>query len=239
MFGFLKRLFGKSGSPRNADVELLCDKNSFRELFAELSPADPLEFPGYADKLEDALERHPSEGILTGTATIGGRAVGLGSMETGFVMGSMGSVVGEKIARLAEECTTRRFPLVLVVRSGGARMQEGLFSLMQMAKTSAAVRRHHDAGLLYVSVLAYPTTGGVAASFAMQADVVLAEPDALIAFAGPRVVEQVMKQKLPEGFQSAQFTLEHGFVDRIVPREELRATLSEILALHGETDGRA
>ena len=234
MFGFLKRLFGKGGSPRNAYVDLLCDKNSFEELFAGLVPEDPLEFPGYAGKLEAALAEHPSEGILTGIAKIGGRETGLGVMETGFVMGSMGSVVGEKIARLAEECTTRRLPLVLVVRSGGARMQEGLFSLMQMAKTSAAIRRHGDAGLLYVSVLAYPTTGGVAASFAMQADVVLAEPDALIAFAGPRVIEQVMKQKLPEGFQSAQFTLEHGFVDRIAPREELRGLLSAILDLHGE-----
>ncbi len=234
MFGFLRNLLSRKGASGDPWVALLTDRGSFRELFAGFRSANPLDFPGYDAKIAAGYEKSPAEAVLTGEASLEGIPFGLGVMQTDFVMGSLGSVAGEKIALLAEHCESRRLPLVMVCRSGGARMQEGLYSLMQMAKTSAAIRRLHKAGLFHLSILARPTTGGVAASFALQGDVVLAEPDALVAFAGPRVIEQVMKQKLPDGFQSAEFALEHGFVDAVVPRDGMRATCASLLKLHAE-----
>jgi acetyl-CoA carboxylase carboxyl transferase subunit beta len=213
-------------------IALLTDEGSFTELFRSLQSEDPLEFPGYTNRLEELGKTHPSEAIVVGTCRIGERSVGLGVMDNTFLMASMGSVVGEKITKLIERCTERKMPVVLVVRSGGARMQEGVLSLMQMAKTSAALRRHHNEGQLFIPILTHPTTGGVSASFAMLGDIILAEPHALIGFAGPRVIEQTIKQKLPEGFQSAEFLLEKGFVDAVVPRKEIRSTLQFLLQFH-------
>ena len=211
----------------------LTDEGSFRETEADMRPTDRLRFPAYAEKLKKAQkDTGEPEGVVTGTAAVGGEACALFVMESGFIMGSMGAVVGEKITRLFEYATQRRLPVVGYTVSGGARIQEGMFSLMQMAKTSGAVLRHGEAGLLYTAVLTHPTTGGVVASFAMEADVILAEPRALIGFAGPRVIEQTIRQKLPEGFQRAEFLLQKGFVDRIVPRNEQKKELQTLLALH-------
>lgn len=174
------------------------------------------------------------EGVICGTAKIGGYPVALFVMDPGFIVGSMGAVVGEKITRLFEYAARQRLPVVGYTVSGGARMQEGILSLMQMAKTSGAVKLHSDAGLLYVTVLTNPTTGGVTASFAMEGDIILAEPKALVAFAGPRVVEQTIRQKLPNGFQRAEFLLEKGFVDAIVARNRQRDYLTTVLRLHAE-----
>lgn len=219
-------------------LRMLLDRDSFEELYAGCVSADPLAFPEYREKLAKARERTGlGEAVLTGTGRIGGYACAVGALDGRFLMGSMGAAVGEKITRLAEYATAHALPLILISASGGARMQEGILSLMQMAKTAAAISRHGEAGLLYVSVLTDPTTGGVTASFASLGDVTLAEPGALIGFAGPRVIQQTIGQTLPEGFQSAEFQLEHGFVDAVVPRSALRDTLAQLLMLHRKGEG--
>ncbi len=214
-------------------IQLIADKGSFRELYAALKAENPLNFPGYDDKLETVrVASGEMEAVVCGVAAIGGQKCCLFVMESYFMMGSMGSAVGEKITALFEYAVQHRLPIVGYIVSGGARMQEGLLSLMQMAKTSAAVKRHSDAGLLYIAVLTDPTTGGVTASFAMEADIILAEPGATVGFAGARVIEQTTKKALPDGFQRADFLLRHGFIDSIIPRREQKKTLSELLKLH-------
>jgi len=213
---------------------MICDDNSFSETDAELIPKNILNFPGYDGKISHAaLESGECEAVACGTARIGGALAAVFVMNPYFMMGSMGSVVGEKITRLFELALRERLPVVGFTVSGGARMQEGIVSLMQMAKTSGAVKRHSNAGLLYICVLTDPTTGGVTASFAMEADITLAEPFALIAFAGPRVIEQTIRRKLPDGFQSAEFLLQKGFVDEIVDRKRQKRHIAELLRLHG------
>lgn len=215
-------------------INFLTDPGSFAELFAGLRTEDFLGFPGYPVKLETTrLASRESEAVVCGTAEIDGEACCLFVMEPYFMMGSMGTAVGEKITRLFEYASERRLPVVGCTVSGGARMQEGLLSLMQMAKTSGAVQRHGDLGLLYITVLTDPTTGGVTASFAMEGDVILAEPGATVGFAGARVIEQTTRRKLPPGFQTAESLLEHGFVDAIVPRSGQRKVISELLKMHG------
>lgn len=215
-------------------IRLLTDKNSFREMDAQLQSDDPLGFSGYQAKLETArISSSETEAVLCGTAAIGGQKCCLFAMEPSFMMGSMGTVVGEKITRVFEYAAANRLPVIGCTVSGGARMQEGLLSLMQMAKTSGAVKRHSDAGLLYIVLLTDPTTGGVTASFAMEGDIILAEPGATIGFAGARVIEQTTRKALPKGFQTAEFLLEHGFVDAIVPRKDQRSVLKNLLKLHG------
>lgn len=214
-------------------VRRVADEGSFEEWDQDLTGGNPLDYPGYEEKLAATrLKTGLREAVVTGKCRVGGQETVLGVMDGRFLMASMGEAVGEKITRAAERATKERLPLILFTCSGGARMQEGIFSLMQMAKTSAALRRHSDAGLLYITVLTDPTTGGVTASFAMEGDIILAEPGALIGFAGPRVIEQTTGQKLPKGFQRAEFLLEHGFIDRIVERGELKQTLSDILRVH-------
>lgn len=214
-------------------IARLVDPGSFSENDAALCSSNPLTFPGYPDKLVEQVRKSGEiEGIVTGRAALHGIPLALGVMEPGFMMGSMGEAVGEKVVRLVEMATSERLSVVLFTASGGARMQEGIISLMQMARTSAALARHSEAGLLYVTVLTDPTTGGVTASFAMLGDLILAEPGALIGFAGPRVIEQTIKQTLPEGFQRAEFLLEKGFVDHIVPRDGMRDFLGKILRFH-------
>ena len=214
-------------------IQFITDPDSFQELWAGLKSGNPLDFPGYREKVE--VVRRASgeeEAVICGTARIGGNRCAVFFMEPYFMMGSMGSAVGEKITRLFEYATENRLSIVGFTVSGGARMQEGLLSLMQMAKTSAAVKRHSDAGLFYLAVLTDPTTGGVTASFAMEADITLAEPGATIGFAGARVIEQTMKKALPKGFQTSEFVLEHGFVDAIVPRAAQKEKLAQLLQLH-------
>lgn len=221
-------------------IEMVADEGSFEEWDADLQGGNPLEYKGYEEKLEKLQEKTGlSEAVVTGKAKIDGREMAIGVCDGRFLMASMGEAVGEKIARAVERATEEGLPVILFACSGGARMQEGIVSLMQMAKTSAALKRHSDAGLLYISVLTDPTTGGVTASFAMLGDVILAEPKALIGFAGPRVIEQTIGQKLPDGFQRSEFLLEHGFLDAIVERPQMKAVLSKILALHeaGEETG--
>ena len=219
-------------------IEMITDEGSFEEWDSDLQGGNPLEYKGYEEKLEKLQEKTGlSEAVITGKAKIDGRETAIGVCDGRFLMASMGEAVGEKIARAVERATKERLPVILFACSGGARMQEGIVSLMQMAKTSAALKRHSDAGLLYISVLTDPTTGGVTASFAMLGDVILAEPKALIGFAGPRVIEQTIGQKLPEGFQRAEFLLEHGFLDAIVERPQMKAVLSKILALHENGKG--
>jgi acetyl-CoA carboxylase carboxyl transferase subunit beta len=209
------------------------DEDSFLELDADLDTVDPLAFPEYKDKLALAQEATGlQDAILTGTGAILGWPVLVGVFESHFIMGSMGSVVGEKITRLAELAIEKKLPLLLFSASGGARMQEGVFSLMQMAKTCAAIARLNEAGILYISVLTDPTTGGVTASFATLGDIIIAEPGALIGFAGRRVTEQTLKEKLPPDFQTAEFCLKHGLIDLVAPRQDLRQTLARILSLH-------
>ncbi len=211
----------------------LADRDSFRELNAGLCAGDPLGFPGYVEKLETTRAvSGETEAVLCGTVQLEGQCCCVFVMEPEFMMGSMGSAVGEKITRLFETATAQRLPVLGFTVSGGARMQEGLLSLMQMAKVSAAVKRHSDAGLLYIAVLTDPTTGGVTASFAMEADVILAEPGATVGFAGARVIEQTTRKTLPKDFQTAEFVLEHGFIDRIVPRKEQKRQISALLRLH-------
>lgn len=214
-------------------IGLITDVDSFQEMDQDMRSKNIINFPNYDKKLWHArLESGENEAVVCGTARIGSFSCCLFVMEPYFMMGSMGTVVGEKITRLFEYATENDMPVVGFTVSGGARMQEGILSLMQMAKTSAAVKHHSDAGNLYVAVLTDPTTGGVTASFAMEADVILAEPGALIGFAGPRVIEQTMRQKLPPGFQTSEFLLEKGFVDEIVPRKQQKEYLTQLLSLH-------
>ncbi|MZL70749.1 acetyl-CoA carboxylase carboxyltransferase subunit beta [Bittarella massiliensis] len=216
-------------------IAMTCDEGSFRELDRKLRSGNPLKFKGYPEKLENLRSATGlQEAVVTGVGKIGGHPAAVGVMDSHFLMASMGSVVGEKLARLFEYAAKKKLPVVLFTASGGARMHEGIYSLMQMAKVSAAVGRHSQEGLLYVTVLTDPTTGGVTASFAMQGDIILAEPRATIGFAGRRVIEGTIGEKLPSGFQSAEFLCEHGFVDRIVPRPEMRETLQKILAIHSK-----
>lgn len=215
-------------------IRILTDRDSFREMDGDLRSRDPLSFAGYQAKLETArISSSETEAVVCGTAEILGSPCCFFAMEPSFMMGSMGTVVGEKITRLFEYALENRLPVIGYTVSGGARMQEGLLSLMQMAKTSGAVKRHSDAGLLYIVVLTDPTTGGVTASFAMEGDIILAEPGATIGFAGARVIEQTTRKQLPKGFQKSEFLLEHGFVDAIVPRKDQRQTLGDLLKHHG------
>lgn len=218
-------------------LEMIADEGSFEEWDRGLTSENPLNYKGYEKKVEMLREKTGlDEAIITGKALIEGMPAVIGVCDGRFIMASMGQVVGEKITRAVERATEEKLPVILYACSGGARMQEGIVSLMQMAKTSAALKRHSDAGLLYVTVLTNPTTGGVTASFAMLGDIILAEPNALIGFAGPRVIEQTIGQKLPEGFQRSEFLLEHGFVDAIVERENQKDVLAQILRLHMEAD---
>ena len=216
-------------------LSLILDKGTFRELDDSLTSNDPLSFPGYAAKLDAARRRTGmAEGVVTATGRINGQKVAVGVLDSRFFMGSMSAALGEKVTRLVEYAEKNKLPLIIFSASGGARMQEGILSLMQMAKTSAALERFSQKGGLYISVLTPPTTGGVPASFANLGDIMLAEPGALIGFAGPRVIEQAIGEKLPGGFQSAEYLLEHGFLDAIVPRSQLRDTLIQLLKLHGK-----
>ena len=218
-------------------IEMITDDGTFEEWDKELVGENPMDYKGYPEKLAAVQEKtNLTEAVVTGKAEINGMETVIGVCDGRFLMSSMGEAVGEKIARAVERATKERLPVILFACSGGARMQEGIISLMQMAKTAAALKRHSDAGLLYISVLTDPTTGGVTASFAMLGDVILAEPKALIGFAGPRVIEQTIGQKLPKGFQRSEFLLEHGFIDRIVAREEQKTVLSEILQMHQKAD---
>ncbi|MCI9480075.1 MAG: acetyl-CoA carboxylase carboxyltransferase subunit beta [Lachnospiraceae bacterium] len=220
-------------------IRRLAEEESFQEWDKELIGSNPMEFEGYEEKLAATrLKARLNEAAVTGKCRINGCETVIGVMDGRFLMASMGGAVGEKITRAVERATSEGLPVILFTCSGGARMQEGITSLMQMAKTSAALKRHSDAGLLYVSVLTDPTTGGVTASFAMEGDIILAEPGALIGFAGPRVIEQTIRQKLPKGFQKSEFLLEHGFVDRIVERDEMKQVLGDILKLHAREGGQ-
>lgn len=214
-------------------IASLSDENSFREVDAQLTSVDALDFAGgeiYGSKLEQAKAKTGMPAaIMCGAATLDGMPIALGVMDFRFMGASMGSVVGEKVTRLTERATAAKCPLVIVTASGGARMQEGMLSLMQMAKTSGALARHAEAGLPYIVVMTHPTTAGVTASFASLGDVIIAEPRALIGFAGPRVIKQTTQSELPPGFQSAEFLLTHGFIDRVVPRHDLRHELSLVL----------
>lgn len=214
-------------------IKMIADRDSFHELYSDVKAGNPLNFPGYRDKIDTVRAASgEEEAVVCGTAKIGGQSCCLFVMESYFMMGSMGTAVGEKITLIFEYATKHRLPVVGFTVSGGARMQEGLLSLMQMAKTSAAVKRHSDAGLLYICVLTDPTTGGVTASFAMEADIILSEPRATVGFAGARVIEQTTRKSLPKGFQKAEFVLEHGFIDSIVVRSNQKKILTEILKMH-------
>lgn len=221
--------------PKNANAYLedLFDEGTWHEMESVFESADPLAFPGYQKKLKEARQNTGiPDALCAGYGKIGGIKVFAAKLDKNFLMGSMGTAVGERLTRVIEAAGKYRVPLIIFSASGGARMQEGMFSLMQMAKTSAAIKRFQDNGGLYISVLTHPTTGGVSASFAMLGDIILAEENALIGFAGPRVIEQTIGEKLPEGFQRAEFQMEHGFVDRIVPDGQMRKELSRILKLH-------
>ena len=213
------------------------DSGSFRELNEKLTSNDPLHFPGYGAKLDAARRKTGmNEAAVTAVGTIGGSRCVVGVLDSRFFMGSMSAAVGEKLTLAIEHAIKNKLPLILFAASGGARMQEGILSLMQMAKTSAALARFAEKGLLYISVLTDPTTGGVTASFASLGDIILAEPGALIGFAGPRVIQQTIGETLPQGFQRAEFQMEHGFVDAVVPRSQMRDTLARLLKLHGKGD---
>jgi len=214
-------------------LALTIDMGTFLEMFKGIETQDPLNFPGYRKKLTLMREKTGlDEAVVTGTALIKGEKVALGIMDSNFIMASMGTVVGEKTTRLFEFATDEKLPVVLFTASGGARMQEGIMSLMQMAKISAAVKRHSNAGLFYLTILTDPTTGGVTASFAMEGDIILAEPQSLVGFAGRRVIENTVREDLPEDFQKAEFLLEHGFVDAIVKRRELPDMIARLVKLH-------
>ncbi|MCX7847395.1 MAG: acetyl-CoA carboxylase, carboxyltransferase subunit beta [bacterium] len=211
-------------------IALLCDEGSFVERDAYLIPLDPLQFPEYLDKQEKSRSKTKEyEAVVTGVGRIEGIATAIGVMDFGYIGGTMGSVVGEKVTRLIEHACTERLPLLVVSASGGVRMQESIIGLMQMAKTSAALYRLRQARVPYISLLTNPTTGGTTASYASLGDVNIAEPKALICFAGPRVIKQTIRQELPEGFQTAEFLLEHGLLDMVVPRPELKATIARLL----------
>ena len=219
--------------PAMERISMITDEDSFEEWDAEMRPVNPMRYKGYLEKLKLQQEKTGlKEAVVTGKAKIDGEDVVLGVCDGRFLMASMGENVGEKIARAVERATELKLPVIMFAASGGARMQEGIVSLMQMAKTAAALKRHSEEGLLYISVLTDPTTGGVTASFAMLGDIILAEPGALIGFAGPRVIEQTIRQKLPKGFQRSEFLLEHGFLDGIVERKAQKETLSRIIKLH-------
>ncbi len=214
-------------------INQIFDENSFFELFTDISSYNPLEFEGYEEKLQQNKRKsNLDEAVVTGVGSINSKEVCAAIMDSNFMMGSMGCAVGEKITRVIEHATKHKMPLIIFSSSGGARMQEGILSLMQMAKTSVTIGKHNEAGLLYISVITNPTTGGVTASFAMQGDIIISEPNAVIGFAGRRVIENTINEKLPEDFQSAEFALEKGFIDSIVARKDLKNYLSKILSLH-------
>lgn len=215
-------------------IEITVDRDSFKELDSEMISGNPIDFPQYAEKQQELREKTGlKDSVVTGTATIKGSPAVIGIMDSHYMMGSMGSVAGEKITRAFEYATENSLPVIMFTASGGARMQEGIVSLMQMAKTSGAVKLHSDSGGLYITVMTDPTTGGVTASFASLGDIIIAEPKVLIGFAGRRVIESTIKQKLPDDFQLAEFQYEKGFVDMIVERRKMRSTLSHLLKLHG------
>ena len=214
-------------------INIIFDKGTFKELFNKIYTVNPLQFDSYEDKVKKASKRtDSSEAVVTGVGKINGIKVASAIMDSYFLMGSMGSVVGERITSLIEYAIDKRLPLIIFTTSGGARMQEGIFSLMQMAKISAAIGKYDSEGLLYITVLTDPTTGGVTASFAMEGDIIISEPDALVGFAGRRVIESTINEKLPDNFQKAEFLLEKGFIDLIVDRRNLREKLYKILAMH-------
>ena len=214
-------------------IKQIADEGTFEEIGADILTKDPLNFEGYLKKVESLKEKTKiDEAVKCGTCEIEGQKVVLGVMDGNFLMGSMGEAVGERITLATETAIKKKLPLIMFCVSGGARMQEGIVSLMQMAKTSAAIAKLNEHGILYISVLTDPTTGGVTASFASLGDIILAEPKALIGFAGPRVIEQTIKQKLPEGFQRSEFLLEHGFIDKIVERKDMKETLAKLIRLH-------
>lgn len=215
-------------------IELITDEATFREINGNIVGINPLDFPDYESKIQKVQKATGlKEGVITGYATIGGIKAALGVMDSNFIMGSMGAAIGEKIASLAEFAEFHSLPLIIFSASGGARMQEGIVSLMQMSKASFAVKKHSDKGLLYISVPTDPTTGGVTASFAMLGDIIISEPKALIGFAGRRVIEGTIRKKLPEDFQSAEFLMQHGFLDAVVKRKEMKSYLHKLLLLHG------
>ncbi|HEL0021644.1 TPA: acetyl-CoA carboxylase carboxyltransferase subunit beta [Streptococcus equi subsp. zooepidemicus] len=215
-------------------LTLTVDEGSFQELFTDIETKDPLRFPDYQAKLQKARQATGlHEAVLTGTALVKGQRLALAIMDSHFIMASMGTVVGEKITRLFELAINERLPVVIFTASGGARMQEGIMSLMQMAKVSAAVKKHSNAGLFYLTILTDPTTGGVTASFAMEGDMIIAEPQSLVGFAGRRVIETTVRENLPDDFQKAEFLKEHGFVDAIVKRTDLRDRIAHLVAFHG------
>lgn len=221
--------------PMNAweRIDLLADPQSFEEMDKNLVSINMLDFPGYDEKLSIAAQQSGlNEAMICGKALIGGYPIVLAVLDSNYMMGSMGSVVGEKVCRAAEKAMELRCPLIIITASGGARMQEGMLALMQMAKTSAVMKKFHQSGLLYISILTNPTTGGVSASFAALADIIIAEPGALVGFTGPRVIAQTTGQKMPAGFQCSEFLLEHGQVDLIAERSELKHILQSILKLH-------
>lgn len=211
-------------------IETIIDKDTFIEFDSDMKPVNPLNFPNYQDKTKEESEKTKlNDAVITGMGNIDGESTVIAVMDSNFMMASMGSVVGEKITRAIEIATDKFVPIIIFTASGGARMQEGIISLMQMAKTSSALGKHSEAGLLYVTVLTDPTTGGVTASFAMLGDIIISEPGALIGFAGRRVIEQTINQKLPNEFQRAEFLLKHGFIDKIVERKDLKYILGKIL----------
>ncbi|MFC3932391.1 acetyl-CoA carboxylase, carboxyltransferase subunit beta [Streptococcus dentapri] len=215
-------------------LALTVDEGSFKEMFTGIETKDPLNFPNYKEKIAATKEKTGlDEAVVTGTAKVEEQETALAIMDSNFIMASMGTVVGEKITRLFEYAIEHHLPVVIFTASGGARMQEGIMSLMQMAKVSAAVKRHSNAGLFYLTILTDPTTGGVTASFAMEGDMIIAEPQTLIGFAGRRVIETTVREQLPDDFQKAEFLLAHGFVDAIVKRTDLKATIAKLIAFHG------
>ena len=214
-------------------INMFADEKTFVEHDGDLESTNILGFPGYDKKLEKARVKGGKESVICGECKISGIDTVLCVMDPDFMMGSMGTITGEKITRAFEYATDKKLPIVVCTVSGGARMQEGIMSLMQMAKTSGAVKRHSDEGLLYITVLTDPTTGGVTASFAMEGDIILAEPDTLVAFAGPRVIEQTIRQKLPKDFQSSEFVLQKGFIDAVVSRDNMKNTVAKLLKMHG------
>ncbi|MCI8342708.1 MAG: acetyl-CoA carboxylase carboxyltransferase subunit beta [Firmicutes bacterium] len=219
-------------------IAITCDEGSFIEYDKNMGAKNPMNYPEYGKVIEKAREKSGlKDAAVSGRGRINGEEAIIAVMDSNFMMGSMGSVVGEKITRAIERATQMKLPLIIFTVSGGARMQEGIISLMQMAKTSAALKKHSEAGLLYISVMTDPTTGGVSASFASLGDIIIAEPKALIGFAGQRVIEGTINEKLPEGFQSAEFQLEHGFVDKIVKRTKMKDVLGALIRLHGKKGG--
>lgn len=220
-------------------IDQISDRGSFKEFNSSISSRNPMDFEGYDKKLKSNREKSGlTEAVITGECKINGIEVIVAVMDSNFLMGSMGIAVGEKITLAIEKSTREKLPIIIFTTSGGARMQEGIFSLMQMAKVSSAIAKHNDKGFLYITVLTDPTTGGVTASFASLGDIILAEPKALVGFAGRRVIEGTIKEKLPDDFQSAEFLLENGFVDKIVKREEMKRTLYKLLKLHGYKESR-